>query len=133
MYKITNDMKTNVELIDKQHEELFSRINEVVSMSTKAASKEETEKTLKFLGDYIVRHFSDEESLQRKHGYPKYEWHRQQHQNFVKAFNDLKQEYRNNGPSVQYTMQLNKSIIEWIVKHIKTVDVELGKHINGVS
>ncbi|MCL2853568.1 MAG: hypothetical protein FWE20_11180 [Defluviitaleaceae bacterium] len=40
-------------------------------------------------------------------------------------------EYLKNGPSTQLTLRINKSIIEWIVKHIKNVDVDLGKHINS--
>jgi len=131
MYQLTNDLKTNVAQIDSQHEELFKRINDVVNMNAKAATKEETDKTIKLLGDYITKHFNDEEALQRKYNYPKYEAHRKLHQIYVKSFNDLKAEYDKNGPSIAFTLQLNKSIIEWIVKHIKNVDVDLGIFINS--
>ena len=126
----TPDLLTNVEFIDNQHKELFKRINDVVALGVKSISKEETEKTLNFLSSYIVKHFNDEEALQRQVGYPKNEWHRSQHQFYISECNKLKAEYSANGPSAQFTLLLNKSIIEWIVKHIKNVDVDLGRHIN---
>ena len=130
MIDFTPDLLTNVTAIDDQHKELFNRINAVVSMGHKSISKEETDKTLDMLGNYIVKHFGDEEALQRKYSYPKYEWHHEQHQTYIAEFQKLKAEYDKNGPSVQFTLQLNKSIIGWIVKHIKNVDVELGRFIN---
>jgi len=130
MIKFTPDLETKVTSIDNQHKELFDRINELTAMGYKSINKEETDKTFKLLGDYIVKHFKDEEDLQRKSGYPKYAWHVEQHRSFVDSFNKLKAEYTQNGPSAAFTLQLNKSIIEWIVKHIRHVDVELGKFIN---
>ncbi|MCL2617038.1 MAG: hemerythrin family protein [Defluviitaleaceae bacterium] len=130
MVNFTPDLETHVPKIDNQHKELFKRINEVVAMGAKSVNKEETDKTLVLLGDYIKEHFRDEEELQKKSGYPKYEWHRDQHKQYIDSFNKLKAEYTKNGPSAMFTLQLNKSIIEWIVKHIKHVDIELGKFIN---
>ena len=130
MIKFTPDLETKVPKIDAQHKELFKRINDIVAMGVKAVNKEETDKTFKLLSDYITEHFRDEEELQRKSGYPKYEWHREQHKLFVDSFKNLKQEYDKNGASAAFTLQLNKSIIDWIVKHIRHVDIELGKFLN---
>ncbi|MCL2557667.1 MAG: hemerythrin family protein [Treponema sp.] len=129
MINFTEDLETKVPHIDEQHRELFSRINAAVELGSTAAEKAETDKTFKLLGDYIDRHFSDEEALQRKSGYPKCDWHREQHQLYVRAFQELKAEYDQNGPSLEFTLRLNKSIIDWIVKHIRYVDKELGKYI----
>ncbi|MDR2898623.1 MAG: bacteriohemerythrin [Spirochaetaceae bacterium] len=118
--------KVGVTLIDEQHQELINRINQVTSMGIESVSKEQTEKTLDFLGDYIVKHFGDEEVLQKKSGYPQYEWHKEQHQIYIDNFKKLKAEFMANGASIKYTMDLNNSIIDWIVKHIKNVDTKLG-------
>ena len=131
MIKFTSDLETKVPTIDNQHKELFDRINNLVAMGHKAVSKDETDNTFKLLGDYAVKHFKDEEELQKKSGYPKYAWHAEQHRMFIDSINNLKAEYAQNGPSVTFTLQLNKSIIDWIVKHIRHVDVELGKFLNN--
>ncbi len=128
MIALTKDMQVGVPKIDEQHKELIDRLNKVTSMGAKSVSKEETQRTLDLLGEYIVKHFGDEEALQRQSGYPKYEWHKGQHQIYVGEFKKLKSEFLANGISVKYTLDLNNSIINWIVRHIKSVDVEFGKY-----
>jgi hemerythrin len=124
-------MEVGVQKIDAQHKELVDRLNAVTAMGTKSVSKEETQKTLDLLGEYIVKHFGDEEALQKQSGYPKYEWHKGQHQIYIGEFAKLKKEFMANGVSARFTLDLNNSIINWIVRHIKTVDVEFGKHYRG--
>ena len=131
MITISKDMETGVAKIDEQHKELVNRINAVSSMGTKSMSKEETQKTLDLLGEYIIKHFSDEEILQKKSNYPKFDWHRGQHQLYISEFQKLKQEYTQNGASAKFTLDLSNSIIGWIVRHIKSVDVEFGKYYNS--
>lgn len=128
MLTLTKDMETGVRKIDEQHIELINRINTVTSMGMQSISKEETQKTIDLLGDYIVTHFSDEEALQKQCGYPKYERHREQHQAYIAAFQKLKKEFAENGSSARFTLELNNSVIAWIVKHIKAVDVEFGAY-----
>jgi hemerythrin len=128
MITLTKDMEVGVAKVDAQHKELVDRINKVTSAEEQSATKEETQKMLDYLGDYIVKHFGDEEILQRESKYPEYEWHKEQHKLYVDNFNKLKEEFKTKGPSMEFTMELNKSVIGWIVKHIKSVDVKFGKY-----
>ncbi|MCL2019263.1 MAG: hemerythrin family protein [Oscillospiraceae bacterium] len=131
MITISNDMITGIPKIDEQHMELVNRINAVTSMGLNSVLKEETQKTLNFLGEYIIKHFSDEESLQKQCGYPNYEIHRRLHQQYIFEFKRLKKEFDENGSSVEFTLTLRNSIIGWIIRHIKTVDAEFGKYYNS--
>ena len=131
MISLTKDMEVGVSKIDAQHRELINRINAVTHGGVNYFSKEETQKTLDFLGDYIAKHFADEEALQKQNNYPKYEWHKEQHKLYVSEFLKLEDEFKANGTSAKFTLDLNNSIIRWIVQHIKTADVELGKFLNG--
>jgi hemerythrin len=128
--KLTSDMLTHVPAIDEQHQELFNRINSLLALGLKAG-KEETEKTLDFLGNYIIKHFGDEEMLHLKSDYPKRTWHHEQHQKYIESFKQLKAEYAQSGASLQFTQRLDKSIIDWIVQHIKSADAEFGKFVNS--
>ncbi|MCL2254232.1 MAG: bacteriohemerythrin [Lachnospiraceae bacterium] len=130
MITLSKDMEVGVEKIDKQHKELIDRLNTLVEMGVHSVSHEETAKTLNLLTDYVKKHFSDEEFLQKQAKYPKYEWHKGQHQLYIDEFDKLKKEFELNGSSAKFTLELNKSIINWIVKHIKSADVELGKYLN---
>lgn len=124
-------MEVGIAKIDSQHRELIDRINAVTLMGSKSFSKDETQKTLDLLGEYIVKHFADEEALQQQSNYPKYEWHKKQHQIYIDEFNKLKSEFTVNGSSTKFTLALSKSIIAWIVKHIKFADAELGRYLKG--
>jgi hemerythrin len=131
MITLSKDMEVGILEIDTQHMELVDRLNSLVSMGHEAVSKEETQNTLDMLEEYIVKHFADEEELQRKNNYPEYESHRKLHQLYIAEFQKLKKEFDANGHSIKFTMDLNNSIINWIVKHIKSADVELGKFLKN--
>jgi hemerythrin len=130
MITISKDMEVGVKKIDDQHRELVDRINAVSSMGFHAASKEETQKTIDLLGAYIVKHFADEENLQIQCNYPKHEWHKEQHNYLKNEYQRIKNEFVKLGPSPKFTLDLNKSIINWVVKHIKSADVEFGNYYN---
>lgn len=76
MIALSKDMEVGVVEIDAQHMELVNRLNALTSMGHDAVSREETHKTLVMLEDYIIKHFSDEEEIQRKNNYPEYESHK---------------------------------------------------------
>jgi hemerythrin len=131
MVTLSKDMEVGVLEIDAQHMELVNRLNALMSMGHDAASKEETQKTLDLLEEYIIKHFADEEELQRKNKYPEYESHKKLHELYIGEFQKLKKEFADNGHSLKFTMDLNNSLINWIVKHIKSADVELGKFLKN--
>jgi hemerythrin len=128
MITLTKDMEVGVPKIDAQHRELIDRLNAVISLGAKSVSAEETKKTLDLLSEYVVKHFGDEEALQAQSGYPKYEWHKGQHQLYIREVEKIKREFAANGISAKFTLDLNNSIVNWIVRHIKAVDTEFGRH-----
>ena len=128
MLILTKDMETGVPKIDEQHKELVSRINAVLASGAAAASHEETQKTLAFLEEYVIKHFGEEEVLQRQSKYPKFEWHKEQHRSFIAEFKKLEEEFAANGASAKFNVGMNLSIIKWITTHIKTVDVAFGAY-----
>ena len=131
MITLTKDMEVGVPKIDAQHKELVDRINAVTSMGTKSVTQEETQKTINFLGDYVIKHFRDEEELHKQANYPKMAEHKQQHAQFIKAFEDLKKEFAQNGASAKFTLELNSSAITWVVRHIKSSDKDFGNFYNN--
>jgi len=128
MLSLSKDMETGVEKIDSQHRELISRINNLVAIGEKSLSKEEIKNTIDYLGEYVVKHFGDEEQLQIKSKYPKYAEHKEKHARCVDDFSKLEAEFLEKGNSMHFVMKLNSTFITWIVKHIKGDDVEFGKY-----
>jgi len=131
MIEFTPDLMMNVPSIDEQHMALVKRLNEIVTMGTAAGSKEEIEKNLLFLGNYAVKHFADEEKVQVQAGYPKYEQHRKLHQQFVEDYKKFVADYRENGCSTNFMIQLNRTVIRWIAQHIQEADLDIARHIKA--
>lgn len=129
--ELTKEMELGIPKVDNQHRELISRINKVAN--SKAHTKEEAEETLDMLGEYIVKHFGDEEEMQRQSNYPKYQLHRHQHEIFVTNFHRLRSEFILNGNTVKFHLALSKTIIDWIVNHIVKDDVEFGKYYKSLA
>ena len=59
----TEDLATGVNKIDNQHKELFKRINNLLEACNQGRGKNEVEKVIKFLDDYVIIHFSEEENI----------------------------------------------------------------------
>jgi hemerythrin-like metal-binding protein len=65
--------------IDMQHKRLFAIANDYFEQKKKQQSPELEERILKDLLDYTRQHFSYEEELLKKNGYPYYAEHMREH------------------------------------------------------
>jgi len=72
-----------VELIDRQHQELFKRVSDFLEVLRSSNKWEEkvykVNETLNFMKDYVVTHFHDEEAYQIQIGYPNFDSHKRVH------------------------------------------------------
>jgi hemerythrin len=126
-----DDLAIGIDKIDNQHKELVARINGLFEACNKGRGKEEVQKVINYLGDYVVTHFSDEEALQREYGYPEYDAHKQLHVQFIKDFGGLKDSLDKEGVTPSLIIKMNKLLIEWLLNHIKKTDKALGVYIKG--
>ena len=129
--KFLSTMVTNVELIDEQHRTLFNHIDMVESLGTMPIPKDKAVETIKFLGDYIIKHFRDEEELQRNAKYPRMREHQKLHKWYIREYHKLKDEYDKHGYSEHFAHILNESIIDWYSNHVLVEDIALGKYIGA--
>lgn len=126
----TKELATDIDEIDNQHKELLKRINTLLDACTQGKGKDEIGKVLKFLDDYIVEHFNAEEAIQRKcASYPDYQPHKALHDEFRKSFAELKKQFEAEGPGLPLVLRTNRTVVDWLVKHISRIDKELGKFL----
>ncbi|MBV5350516.1 hemerythrin domain-containing protein, partial [bacterium] len=69
------DLAVGVEQIDDQHKELLARFDLLLSACKQGKGSEEVLHLLDFLDEYVIRHFGDEEQLQKKIGFPDFTAH----------------------------------------------------------
>jgi len=115
-----------VEKIDDQHKELFDRINKLVTAMKSGKGKDEVIHTLNFLEEYVIKHFNDEEELQKRSNYPKYEIQHREHEELKKGLKDLRMVFETTGISAMFVINVQQKISSWCRKHIIELDKDLG-------
>ena len=123
---------TGNELIDTQHKELIDRVNKLTEDCAVGKEKNVAIQTLDFLMDYTDFHFKDEEKLQADCSYPLLAAHKQQHEKFVKAVEELREMLEEEeGPSEAFVEAVKKNVVEWLLNHIMVWDKQLAEFICG--
>ena len=70
--------------LDRQHKEIFARLDSLLEAIRGGSSREEVGRTLDFLRDYVLTHFKAEEELMREIAFPGLPTHRAEHDRFVR-------------------------------------------------
>jgi len=121
-------LETGITLIDDQHKELFRQVDILFDSANANAASERVSKTLKFLGEYVEKHFNDEQQLHLKAQYPKREQHKKMHIAFVEAFKNLKQSYDADGAKLAVLLKINRTVSEWLKSHIMVHDKDFAAY-----
>lgn len=129
-YELTEDLITGNALIDSEHRELFAAVNNLLDACAQGKGRDQIQKTVQFLGDYVAKHFRDEEGLQTKSNYPGYPAHKQFHDGYRRKLAETTQVLMKEGASVKALGDLN-GVVAILVSHIRTEDKRLARHIKG--
>ncbi len=126
----TNDLSVGVQEIDNQHKELFERINNLRAAMSQGKGRAEIGKTVKFLEEYVVEHFSMEEKYMGKYSYGAYLVHKAEHEAFIKDFADFKKKLEGlelrGGITSFLTIDVQRRLVDWLLNHIAKIDKALG-------
>lgn len=117
-------LETGIDLIDKQHKRLFDNID----ILKDASQKDRYAQILEFLGEYVRKHFADEEGMHHRLNYPKALSHKKMHSDFVIVFNNLKNEFDVAGEKLTILMKINKAVTEWLTGHIMVHDKTFAEY-----
>ena len=114
--------KLGINLIDRQHEklvELTNNLHMACLQGTKSANNNFIE-TVHEVVNYVRYHFSTEEKLMLIVNYPKYPFHKKEHEAFIREILVQTQLFTNNSHLVP-----NRFVYflkEWILSHIAVCD-----------
>ena len=120
-----------VPAIDRQHRELVHRMELLATAIALGGEREELERTLLFLGDYIEVHFQTEEDLMDAYRYSGKLRHQASHDELrtrVKALVDTYLEGRE-----ALHMDVMDFLISWLVGHLAAEDRLLANHLRAVG
>lgn len=131
IYTFDKSLETGNAAIDAQHKELINAVNNLLEACAKGKGRSEIETTVKFLADYTIKHFSDEEKLQKQHNYPGYEAHKKLHDAFKAEVSAIIDDYSKDGATVGLTFKINTKVAAWLINHIKGEDKKVAAFIKN--
>ena len=125
--KWRDDYKIGVDFIDKEHKQVFSTINKLLTISE---SEDKTEwacrEGVKYLKNHTIQHFEHEEEYMRSIQYSEYEIHKRLHDNFRKyTLPALEREMNEMQYSVESIRHFLGVCIGWVVAHTQTEDLAI--------
>lgn len=132
-FVVTKDIETGNSQIDREHVELFAKINDFMESCNKGKAKDEILKTVDFLRKYTKTHFSNEENLQKVNNYDRYTIHKKFHDQFIQNLEDIAVALEKEGPTGAIIGKINIKIGTALIAHIKTEDVKLAKFLKEKS
>lgn len=127
----TPEYAVGVPAIDRQHQELFRKIDALLEACNRGEGKHVLGETLTFLEDYVKIHFESEEKAMIAQNYPEYQSHRGEHQKFVENFMGLKKEFETEGTGIRLVALTNRIVVNWLKDHILMTDTKLGAFIKA--
>jgi hemerythrin len=129
MYTWDKSLEVGNQMIDDQHKHLIDALNDFLNAQAEKKSNADMKKSLDFLNDYTIKHFYEEEQLQKKHQYPDYENHKKLHEGLKKVVRDLQVQLIMKGPSEGLFNDVKIKVGDWLVTHIKTQDSRIGAYL----
>lgn len=119
--------------VDEQHKKLIDIINRLFDAMKKGKGKFVLVPVVRELVDYTVYHFGTEESLFREYGYPEYEEHKREHDEFTQRAIDFLEDSHRGQRLI--TVDVLDYLTEWLRHHILEQDKKFGPFLRskGVS
>ena len=121
MYKMKDEFKTNIEIIDQQHEKLFEITN-----NFKLDKYDEIVGILESLKDYTQFHFETEEKYMESINYKRLFSHKIEHDSFINKLENLDLTHIDSNQDVSIK-ELLQFLNDWLIDHILQNDKLIGE------
>jgi hemerythrin len=119
----------DIAVIDKQHQQIVTYINELNRLSTYGTDKQSLQEIFFKLLDYTQSHFSFEERLMEEAGYASLEAHKEVHKAFTQRIDFFKERFEN-GENI--SKQLMTELQMWLINHIKDNDGDYKEAVQNM-
>ncbi len=125
-----DSLSVGVDLIDEQHKMLIQKLRELSDAFKVGREYDKILQTLDFMIEYTDFHFSAEEKTMAEHDYPGLGEQQKQHEEFKVTLNHILEDFQEEGPTKSLATSINVFLFNWLINHIKGIDLELGKFLS---
>ncbi|MEW6368103.1 MAG: bacteriohemerythrin [Acidobacteriota bacterium] len=126
---LTPELRVGIGVIDKQHEELFSRINLLFDSMSRGTGKAQVGGVMQFLEQYMRSHFATEEGYMASHSYPDLAPHQSQHRDFEARLSELRESLQADGIGEELAIRLDQLLCNYLVGHIARKDRAMAEFL----
>ncbi len=81
---------------------------------------------LRFLGGYVIDHFSAEEDYMIDYKYPEYDFHKEEHMQLLKTYKKVMIKYKKEGVTSSLLKETVDHLVNWLYEHIMRTDKNLA-------
>jgi len=111
---------------DNEHKDLFRQVNLLEEAMKKGQGRDEIDRILDFLADYVGSHFEAEERLMDSVACPAAAANSKAHRDFLAKFGQMRKAYEESGAQTSLVLELHGTLSDWLVSHIKSIDTQLN-------
>ena len=123
------ELSIGIPLVDEQLKELFKQVGILLD----GGQPSRVDSTLSFLKDYVVEHFTTEETIQNRISYPLRIEHKAMHDDFVITLRKLRREYFENGADALVLARMTGIVLNWLNEHVGVHDRKFGIYFKQVE
>jgi len=124
----TSDLTIDVPEIDEQHQELIRQFNNLGEAVWDGKGREAIGDILRFLADYTVKHFRDEEILMSRLNYPDHASHKKAHDDLVAEVTEFIGKFDSGEVASHLVISVVDRLGQWTRQHIRLEDKALGQY-----
>ncbi len=112
--------KYNVHIaqMDRQHRKIVKILDRIYYLE--GDDRQGLDQVFGALTTYICRHFTDEESLMRRHGYPGYEEQRREHERFADRMAAYEEQFQEG--KIPVMINMFNGVWDWFAQHVLVLD-----------
>lgn len=125
--EFSEEYLTGIELVDREHRELFRLVDEVHQMVQDQVDQSDIPEIMVILGkleDYTRFHFKDEEAYMESIGYAGLPEERRAHEGFVRKLSEITADQIKANPQ-EYMEAMVEFLLAWLIRHILYLDKKI--------
>lgn len=127
-----DSFSVGVDLVDNDHKLLVSLIKQLNDAVEGGQGREVVGSVLNVLIEYTESHFSREERLMEKGGYPDLPAHRKHHEKLCAQVREMVDQYKR-GETETLDRHILEFLSDWLTGHILGVDMQYRPYVQGVE
>lgn len=131
-WQYSSAIELGLKNIDEQHRELMEKANQLNSQVDSGALSEVTADTARFLAQYVLDHFQEEESFLCEVNYPYFNEHKKLHNEYRALIQERLGKINQKTISFSDYYELSRMMNDWIMDHINRADRAVARYLKGV-